>query len=261
MKGMEYILTETLCLAIGFTAGFIGTLLGIGGGSLTTPMLILSGLEPHRAVASSLIAIIGTSVGGLPHLYKHGLVKLKVALILESASVLGALIGALLIVKLPSSKVALVVAIALLISATLFVSTPVEIERRPTLGGKTSYIIAWSSSLCAGILSASAGVGGGIVKVPILVLILGLSVKVAVATSKLMVGITAATGALVYGITGHVDPYIAIPLVVGTYSGAFLSARILTRIRARKVRTLAVVMYLVLSILLILKFLGIYKIH
>ena len=79
---MSDVVVTALCLGIGFVAGFLGSMLGIGGGTLTTPILILYGIEPHRAVSSSLIAILGTSLGGLYHLYKRGFVKLRLALIL-----------------------------------------------------------------------------------------------------------------------------------------------------------------------------------
>ncbi len=250
---MYDLVTSVMCLVIGFLAGFVGSLLGIGGGSLTTPTLILYGVEAHKAVAASLVAILGTSLGGISHLYKRGLVRVKTAFILESASITGAFTGATLAIRLPSSIVAIVVASALVLSAILFTIIPVEKERRTKLGLKKSYVIAWAVSLAAGFLSATAGIGGGVIKTPVLTLILGLSVKSAVSTSKLMVGITAGTGAITYGISGHIDPYIAIPLVIGTYTGAWTGARVLTRIKARKVRIIAILMYILLATSILLR--------
>lgn len=241
------------CLTIGLVAGFIGTLLGIGGGSLTTPLLILYGVQPHHAVAASLVAIMGTSLGGIYHLFRHRLVRVGLAIFLETASMLGAVLGAYLAIQLPAKTITLVVATALLISATLFATTPIEKSRKPSFGATRSHAIAWSASLAAGFLSATAGIGGGILKAPTLTLILGLSLKSALATSKLMVGITAATGALVYGHTGYVDPAIAVPLTVGAYVGASVGARVLTRLRAKHVKIVAVVAYIVLAETLILK--------
>ncbi|OYT48028.1 MAG: hypothetical protein B6U85_03710 [Desulfurococcales archaeon ex4484_42] len=250
---MYNLVTSVMCLVIGFLAGFVGSLLGIGGGSLTTPTLILYGVEAHRAVAASLVAILGTSLGGIFHLYKRGLVRVKTAFILESASITGAFIGASLAIRLPSNIVALIVASALILSAILFVIIPVEKERKSKLGLRKPYIVAWVISLAAGFLSATAGIGGGIVKTPVLTLILGLSVKSAVSTSKLMVGITAGTGAITYGISGHIDPYIAVPLVIGTYTGAWVGARVLTRIKAKNVRVIAVLTYVIFATSLLIR--------
>ncbi|RLG88671.1 MAG: hypothetical protein DRO18_00900 [Thermoprotei archaeon] len=251
---MEVTSELLLCLSVGLLAGFMGSLLGIGGGSLTTPILILSGVEPHKAVASSLVAILGTSTGGIHHLYRRGLVKLKVASILESASVSGALLGALLTIRLPSTYVALIVAVALIISSTLFALIPIEVRRKPLLGLRYAYVLSLTISFCAGFISASAGIGGGVVKMPTLILVLGMGVKEAVATSKLMVGITAGTGALIYGIAGHIDLFIVLPLTLGTYLGAWSGAKFLVRIKARYVRLIAIIAYIILSMSLIIRY-------
>jgi len=240
-------------LAIGVFAGFIGTLVGIGGGSLTTPLLILYGVQPHQAVAASLVAIMGTSLGGIYHLFRHRLVHVGLAAFLETASISGAVLGAYLAVQLPAKTVVLAVATALLISTILFMVTPIEETRKPVFGSIASHAVAWFASLVAGFLSATGGIGGGVLKTPMLTLILGLSLKRALATSKLMVGITAATGALVYGLAGHVDPKIAIPLTMGTYVGASIGARVLTRLRAKYAKTVAVTAYTVLVVMLVLR--------
>ena len=246
-------LPTLFCLAIGVLAGFVGTLLGIGGGSLTTPLLILFGVQPHQAIAASLIAIMGTSLGGIYYLFRHGLVNVELAVFLETASVFGAVIGAHLAIRLPAKAVTLVVAVAVLVSATLFIAVPVEEKRRPPFGLTGSRVVAWFTSFMAGFLSATAGVGGGVLKTPTLTLIMGLSLKNALATSKLMVGVTAATGALVYGLAGHVDPTIAIPLTIGTYVGASIGARILARLRTKHAKTIAVAAYAIIAVTLMLK--------
>lgn len=247
------LLSTLFCLSIGVLAGFIGTLLGIGGGSLTTPLLILFGVQPHQAIAASLIAIMGTSLGGIYHLFRLGLVNIGLAIFLETASILGAFLGAHFAIKLPAKAVTLAVAVALLASATLFIAVPVEEERRPLLGSTVSRIVAWLTSLVAGFLSATAGIGGGILKTPTLTLVVGLSLKNALATSKLMVGITAATGALVYGLAGHVEPTIAIPLAVGTYVGASIGARTLAALKPKHSKTIAVAAYTLLAAILVVK--------
>ncbi|HID40637.1 MAG TPA: sulfite exporter TauE/SafE family protein, partial [Pyrodictium sp.] len=165
------------CLIIGLITGFIGTLLGIGGGSLTTPLLILYGVQPHHAIATSLVAIVGTSLGGIYHLFRHRLVRIELAIFLETASILGATLGAYLAIQLPAKTVTLAVATALLISAILFTTTPVESNRKPSFSTAKSHAIAWSASLVAGFLSATAGIGGGVLKTPMLTLLLGLSLK------------------------------------------------------------------------------------
>ncbi len=85
-------------------------------------------------------------------------------------------------------------------------------------------------SLGAGVVSALLGVGGGIVKVPLMHLVMGVPLKVATATSNLMIGVTAAASAIVYLVRGGIDPYVAGPTAVGVFVGALVGSRLATRI-------------------------------
>jgi uncharacterized membrane protein YfcA len=95
-------------------------------------------------------------------------------------------------------------------------------------------------SLGAGVISALLGVGGGIVKVPLMHLVMGVPLKVATATSNLMIGVTAAASAVVYLLRGGIDPYIAGPTAVGVFAGAMVGSRLASRIDVRILRLLFV---------------------
>jgi len=99
-------------------------------------------------------------------------------------------------------------------------------------------------SIFAGIISALLGVGGGIVKVPIMHLIMGVPLRVATATSNLMIGITASTSAIVYLLRGGIDPYVAGPTAVGVFLGATLGSRTAHRVDLRVLRLLFVAVLL-----------------
>jgi uncharacterized membrane protein YfcA len=104
--------------------------------------------------------------------------------------------------------------------------------------------IATVVSVFAGVLSALLGVGGGIVKVPIMNLLMGVPLRVATATSNLMVGITASTSAIVYLLRGGIDPFVAGPTAVGVFLGATLGSRSSHRVDLRILRWLFVVVLL-----------------
>jgi hypothetical protein len=95
-------------------------------------------------------------------------------------------------------------------------------------------------SLGAGVISALLGVGGGIVKVPLMHLVMGVPLKVSTATSNLMIGVTAAASATVYLLRGGIDPYIAGPTAVGVFAGALVGSRLASRIDVRLLRLLFV---------------------
>src|SRR6185369_13894171 len=92
----------------------------------------------------------------------------------------------------------------------------------------------------AGVLSALLGVGGGIVKVPLMHLGMGVPLRVATATSNLMVGITASTSAIVYLLRDGIDPYVAGPTALGVFVGAAIGSRAAHRVDLRILRFLFV---------------------
>jgi uncharacterized membrane protein YfcA len=96
----------------------------------------------------------------------------------------------------------------------------------------------------AGVLSALLGIGGGLVKVPTMHLLMGIPLRVATATSNLMIGITASTSALVYLLRGGIDPYAAGPTAVGVFIGAAIGSRSAHRIDLGVLRWLFVVVLL-----------------
>jgi uncharacterized membrane protein YfcA len=96
-------------------------------------------------------------------------------------------------------------------------------------------------SLFAGVVSAILGVGGGIVKVPLMNLAMGVPLRVATATSNLMIGITASASAIVYLFRGGIDPYVAAPTALGVFVGAAVGSRVSHRIDVRILRVLFIV--------------------
>ena len=96
-------------------------------------------------------------------------------------------------------------------------------------------------SLFAGLVSALLGVGGGIVKVPVMNLVMGVPLKVSTATSNVMIGITATSSAVIYLLRGEIDPYVTGPTVLGVFVGASFGSRIAGRVDARVLRWLFVV--------------------
>jgi uncharacterized membrane protein YfcA len=96
----------------------------------------------------------------------------------------------------------------------------------------------------AGVASALLGIGGGIVKVPLMHLAMGVPLRVATATSNLMIGITAAASGVIYLLRGEIDPYVAGPTAIGVFLGATVGSRLSHRVGLRYLRWLFVVVML-----------------
>jgi uncharacterized protein len=99
-------------------------------------------------------------------------------------------------------------------------------------------------SIVAGLSTALLGIGGGTVKVPVMHVVMGVPLRVATATSNLMMGITASASAIIYLIRGGIDPYAASPTAIGVFIGASIGSRAAHRIDLRILRGLFVVILL-----------------
>ena len=111
-------------------------------------------------------------------------------------------------------------------------------------------------SLFAGVVSALLGVGGGIIKVPLMNLAMGVPLRVATATSNLMIGVTASASAILYLLRGEIDPYVSAPTAVGVFIGATLGSRIAHRVDLRILRLLFVVVLLYTAFQMALRAIG-----
>ena len=100
------------------------------------------------------------------------------------------------------------------------------------------------------------GVGGGIVKVPVMNLVMGVPLRIATATSNLMIGVTATASAIVYVIRGGMDPLVVGPIAVGVFIGAAAGSRIAHRVDLRLLRVLFVVVLLYTSVQMVLRAVG-----
>ncbi len=253
---MNILLVITTPFIIGLIAGFTGTLLGIGGGAIMVPLLILSGINPREAIPASLVAILGTSSGGLYYLIKKRLVDYKLAIILETASITGATLGVILFTRITNQALTATLGATLIASGVLFIIRERTLRVKRGTPRKKSMVrltVALTVSLLAGLLSALLGIGGGVIKVPVLVLILEMPIHVAVSTSKLMVGITAATGVIGHALHENVNWLLALSLLTGTYTGATISSRLLTRAKPRQLYYLAASYYFIMGTYITIK--------
>ncbi len=215
--------------------GFVSAIAGIGGGSLLVPfMVLLLGYDARVAIAASLLCVIITSSSAASEYIQKKMVDFKMALLLEPITTLGAIVGAHITLSLPTNYIEGVFgAMLLYVSITML---------RKSLKETTAVHEEKNTSI------DMLGVGGGVLKVPILTLVMGVPIKVAVATSSFMIGLTAASGEVIYIVKGLTDPRIVAPLALGIIPGATLGARYLGKIKARYVRLVFSLLLLYASI-------------
>jgi len=261
--------------AASFCAGFLGSLTGLGGGFIVTPVLtLLFGADIRYAIGASLISIIATSSGAAAAYVKEGFTNLRVGMLLEIATVLGALVGASLVTVLPARALFMAFGGVLLLSAYLatrpraehltadappdLLATRLNLDSEyPTPEGAVRYRVrhvpgGFALMWGAGLLSGLLGIGSGAVKVLAMDQVMYLPFKVSTATSNFMIGVTAAASAGIYLRHGYVDPGLAMPVMLGVLAGSMVGARLLFGARTKRLRLLfaAVVALIALQMIL-----------
>ncbi|GFO68115.1 UPF0721 transmembrane protein [Geomonas limicola] len=246
---------------LGIGAGIMGSMLGLGGGIIIVPALtLLFGMSMRTAVAASTVSIIATSTGAAVAYLRDRLTNTRVAIWLEMGTAMGALGGAL-IAGVINQRV-LYILFGVLLGYSTYNMFKARKQELPTgivpdalsqklrlagsyydkaLGHRVDYqvtrtvpglIIMIFSGAAAGLL----GIGAGIFKVPAMDQVMGMPFKASTATSNFMIGVTAASGAVVYFARGDVQPLVAGPIVLGVLLGAIIGAKLMVRLRANLIR-------------------------
>lgn len=250
---------------VGFGTGALGSMVGIGGGVLLIPLLTLwVGVPIHAAIGASLVAVIATSSAAATAYLHDRLTNVRLAMVLETATASGAILGGLTAALLSRSLLGAIFAGALAVVGISMlrkkegVSLEEEAKGNLRLGGEyydhalrrqVSYGVrnlpaGLLVSFLAGNVSGLLGIGGGVIKVPAMVLAMGVPMRAAVATSNFMIGVTAVASAFVYYSRGFVLPQVAVPTAIGVFLGSIIGTRLATRMRGRRLEIIFAVVLL-----------------
>jgi uncharacterized protein len=246
----------------GVAAGVFGSLLGLGGGILIVPLLTIGFNLPLReAVGVSLICVIVTSGASAGVYLERHVANLRLGMTLELFTAIGALFGGLVAFLLPDRVLAGLFAVLLVYVAVTMLrrrdpgeeaaaatADPPEPAPRHPFGlpldgpGYRVHRVGPGvvGSVFAGVVSALLGIGGGLVKVPVMHLIMGVPLRIATATSNLMIGVTASASAIIYLLRGGIDSFVAGPTAIGVFIGASIGSRTAHRVDLRILRILFV---------------------
>ena len=239
-------------------AGFVGSLTGLGGGIIITPLLTLAlGVDIRYAIGATLVSVIATSSGAAAAYVREGFSNIRIGMFLEIATTLGAVGGAMLAARIPTSAISIIFGLVLMYSAYassrprhehLGNCRPNPLATRlkmngiyPTPNGPMGYCpqavpAGFSMMFGAGVLSGLLGIGSGAVKVIAMDQAMGLPFKVSTTTSNFMIGVTAAASAGVYLSRGYIDPGLAMPVMLGVVAGSLAGARVLAQAKTRWLR-------------------------
>jgi hypothetical protein len=252
---------SALVFSASLAAGFLGSLTGLGGGVVIVPLLALAlKVDIRYAIGASLVSVIATSSGAAAAYVREGFTNLRIGMLLEVATTMGAIAGAVLAARVSTSAIAVVFGVTLLLAAWLNLRRraehlePAHSDRlaaalrldgicpaagpsRPSQAyGVKNVPGGFSLMGLAGVLSGLLGIGSGALKVLAMDQVMRLPFKVSTTTSNFMIGVTAAASAGVYLGRGYIDPGITMPVMLGVLAGSLLGAKTLVRAPVRGLR-------------------------
>ncbi|WP_439425437.1 sulfite exporter TauE/SafE family protein [Oenococcus alcoholitolerans] len=271
-------------ILIGLFAGTFGSVLGLGGGMIITPILVLALNLPIRyAIAASIIAVIGTSSGASVAYLKDDLLNIRLAMFLEIFTTIGALCGAILVGLFNATWLNAFFGLLLLYQAlTMWQKLRNKNADKPadktdriskTLKLDSSYYDKLSKKTIdyhiqkvplgglvmfgAGLASGLLGIGSGSFKVFAMDTVMRMPLKPSSATSNFMMGVTAAASALVYFLNGTLRPLIVAPIAIGIVIGSTFGSKIMPSLPNKLIRQIFIPVVLIAGIQLIIKAFGV----
>lgn len=248
---MMFIESIWLILAVAmFAVAVVFSMLGQGGGALYTPLQVWMGIEFHEAATTSLFLIMVTSVAASLVFQKAKRIDWPLAIVLETVTTAGGFAGGLGSGLLSGTTLTLMFAVVIG-AAAVYMIRPMK-EREACVEGRNGFL-AWRRNLSgqsycvnmalalplsflAGMLSGLVGVGGGLIKVPVMVLMLGVPMDIAVGSSALMVGVTATGGFAGHLLHGHWNWKLSLVLAAVVFIGAQLGSRLTVKLDKAKVK-------------------------
>lgn len=272
---MTLTLFALILIIFAFLAGIIGSLTGLGGGVVIIPTLVLLfKIDIHYAMGASLISVIATSSGSAAAYLREGYTNLRIGLFLETVTVVGALIGAMLAAAVSQTFLAILFSLIMFLCAWLTVKRQDNLEQYKSsdrwaikfkLNGaypvkkemKPYHVQHVPAALCmmsvAGLFSGLLGIGSGTFKVLAMDQAMRLPYKVATTTSNFMIGLTAAAGVGVYFANGYIDPVITFPVIIGVLIGSYVGAKVLPHLHTRILRLIFSVVVCIVGVQMLYK--------
>ena len=274
-------------MLIAILAGFLGSLVGLGGGIIITPALtILFGFDIKYAIGASIVAVIATSSGSAIAFVKDHVSNMRVGMLLEVFTTAGGVVGALMAGVFSSKLLYIFFSLILLNSFYGMLKktgliTKLKKEEEIVENDKYADKYKLNSSYYdkatgetvkynvtnvpqgslvmfgAGFASGLLGIGSGAFKVVALDTYMKLPIKVSTATSNFMMGVTATASALIYFFNGTINPVVAAPIAIGTLIGSRTGAKVMQRLDAKYIRYTFLPILLFTIINMFLKGLGV----
>ena len=234
-------------IPLGFAAGLLGSMIGLGGGIIVVPVLTFLGFPPTVAASNSLFAALSNATASTISYSKQKRIEYSLGLKLGLLSIPGTVLGAVVSTDVAPDIFKLLFGFVLIASAA-YIFLRKKIETKEKTVSKQMIVFAVGVSFFAGIISSFFGIGGGIVFVPLMVVGMGMAMKKAAPTSQLILLFTSLSGVVVHSLLGHPDFLQAGFLAIGSFVGGLVGARLSIDIKERYLQILVSVVIVIAAV-------------
>ncbi|MCV0392474.1 MAG: sulfite exporter TauE/SafE family protein [Nitrosopumilus sp.] len=231
-------------ILLGFAAGILGSMIGLGGGIIVVPVLTFLGFPPTAAASNSLFAALSNSIASTISYTKQKRIEFSLGLKLGLLSIPGTVLGALISTDVTPIVFKILFGFVLIASA-VYIFLRKKIQTKDKILSKQMMLFAVGASFFAGIISSFFGIGGGIIFVPLMVVGMGMAMKKAAPTSQLILLFASSSGVVVHSLLGHPDFLQAGFLAIGSFIGGLVGARLSLDVKERYLQILVSVVILI----------------
>ena len=219
-------------IPLGFIAGVLGSMIGLGGGIIVVPVLTFFGFSPTLAASNSLFAAFSNAIASTFSYSRQKRIEYSLGLKLGLLAIPGTVLGAYISSDVTPGFFKILFGLVL-ISSAAYIFLRKKIDANPKTTVKPIMILVVGASFFAGIISSFFGIGGGIIFVPLMVVVMGMAMKKAAPTSQFVLLFASFSGIVVHSILGHPDFLQAGLLAIGSFGGGLVGARLSLEIKER----------------------------
>ena len=234
-------------IPLGFVAGILGSMIGLGGGIVVVPVLTFLGFPPTVAASNSLFAAFSNSVASTISYSKQKRIEYSLGLKLGLLAVPGTLLGAIISTDITPDIFKILFGFVL-IASSVYIFLRKQLDSREKIISKQLIIFIIGASFFAGIISSFFGIGGGIVFVPLMVVGMGMSMKKAAPTSQLILLFASLSGIIVHSLLGHPDFLQSGFLAIGSFFGGLVGAKLSLSVKERNLKILISAVLLITAV-------------
>ena len=242
-------------IPLGFVAGVLGSMIGLGGGIIVVPVLTFFGFSPTLAASNSLFAAFSNAVASTISYSKQKRIDYYLGLKLGLLTIPGTVLGAYVSSDVAPGIFKILFGLILICSAA-YIFLRKKIETKDKDVNTKTMIFSISASFFAGIISSFFGIGGGIIFVPLMVVGMGMAMKKAAPTSQFILLFASLSGVIVHSFLGHPDFLQAGFLASGSFVGGLVGARLSMEIRERFLQILVSLIIIAAAVKMFLDSMG-----